>query len=655
LHQSQEEFRATLYSIGDGVITTDKKGLVKQLNPVAEALTGWKETDAKGKKLEEVFNIINEETRSTVESPVSKVLKKGLIVGLANHTLLISKNGTEIPIADSGAPIKNRKGEIDGVVLVFRDQTEERANDKALRASEERFQMLFNKAPLGYQSLDIKGNFIDINQQWLDSLGYSRHEVIGKWFGDFLAPEYKDGFRERFPVFIAQGHIHSEFEMLHKNGEKRYIAFDGKIGHDKLGEFVQTHCILKDISEEKKAELLLQKNSEEIAKKIEELNQKNQELIAAKERAEKSEEILQEQKKEIEINNQSLESLLRISQYSSTSIQELLDFALEELILLTKSKIGYIYFYNENTKQFVLNTWSKEVMSECKVMNPGTIYDLDKTGCWGEAVRQRKPIVINNYVEENSIKKGTPQGHVHLTKFLTVPVIIDNIIVAVCGVANKDSDYDNSDIRQLTLLMDSVWKISERITMIKELTLAKEKTEESESKHWNLIEQMQEGLLVVNNDDVIVLVNPILCKMLGYQKEELIGQVGYNILLKESDKQNIIRKNLDRQKGIHEQYEVEMLTKKGESIIFLLNASPVKDQNGTIVGSMATCIDVTERKKAEAELRELKNNLELEVEAKTAELREKLSELERFHDATIDREIRMKELRDEIKRLKSNT
>jgi PAS domain S-box-containing protein len=288
-------------------------------------------------------------------------------------------------------------------------------------------------------------------------------------------------------------------------------------------------------------------------------------------------------------------------------------------------------------------------------MNPGTIYDLDKTGCWGEAVRQRKPIVINNYVEENSIKKGTPQGHVHLTKFLTVPVIIDNIIVAVCGVANKDSDYDNSDIRQLTLLMDSVWKISERITMIKELTLAKEKTEESESKHWNLIEQMQEGLLVVNNDDVIVLVNPILCKMLGYQKEELIGQVGYNILLKESDKQNIIRKNLDRQKGIHEQYEVEMLTKKGESIIFLLNASPVKDQNGTIVGSMATCIDVTERKKAEAELRELKNNLELEVEAKTAELREKLSELERFHDATIDREIRMKELRDEIKRLKSNT
>ncbi|OFX83809.1 MAG: hypothetical protein A2X00_09990 [Bacteroidetes bacterium GWE2_32_14] len=269
LHESQEEFRATLYSIGDGVITTDKKGLIKQMNGIAENLTGWNEKDAKGKKMEDVFQIINEETRNIVENPVKKVLKEGLIVGLANHTLLISKDGKEIPIADSGAPIKDVRGNITGVVVVFRDQTESRAQQRILKESEERFQLLFNKAPLGYQSLDFDGNFMDVNQQWLDTLGYTRNEVVGKWFGDFLVPEFRDAFKERFPIFKSQGFIHSEFEMLHKNGNRLFIAFDGRIGYNKFGEFIQTHCILQDITEQKKAELALRESEKSLSQQNE--------------------------------------------------------------------------------------------------------------------------------------------------------------------------------------------------------------------------------------------------------------------------------------------------------------------------------------------------------------------------------------------------
>ncbi|MGC9365392.1 MAG: PAS domain S-box protein, partial [Fidelibacterota bacterium] len=131
LYQSQEEFRTTLYCIGDAVITTDKNGNVKHLNPVAEQLTGWREKQARGKSLEKVFNIINETTRQKVENPVTRILEKGMIIGLANHTLLISKDKREIPIADSGAPIKDESGNTIGVVLVFRDQTEERQAQKA--------------------------------------------------------------------------------------------------------------------------------------------------------------------------------------------------------------------------------------------------------------------------------------------------------------------------------------------------------------------------------------------------------------------------------------------------------------------------------------------------------------------------------------------
>jgi PAS domain S-box-containing protein len=119
-------YAVTLASIGDGVITTDGFGRVTFLNAEAEKLTGWKNAEARGKKLDEVFRIINEETRATVESPVEKVFRTGMVVGLANHTVLISKDGTERIIDDSGAPIRTADGKIMGVVLVFRDNTEKK-------------------------------------------------------------------------------------------------------------------------------------------------------------------------------------------------------------------------------------------------------------------------------------------------------------------------------------------------------------------------------------------------------------------------------------------------------------------------------------------------------------------------------------------------
>ncbi len=136
-----------------------------------------------------------------------------------------------------------------------------------LKQSEERFHDLFDKAPLGYQSLDIDGNFIDVNQQWLDTFGYSREEVIGKWFGDFVSPEYKESIRERFIMFKKQGYIHSEFKMQNKNGNSIFISFEGKIGVDSNGEFKQTHSVLKDITKQKLAEESL-RLSEEMYRKI---------------------------------------------------------------------------------------------------------------------------------------------------------------------------------------------------------------------------------------------------------------------------------------------------------------------------------------------------------------------------------------------------
>jgi PAS domain S-box-containing protein len=136
LRTSEERWVTTLRSIGDAVISTCAQGKIIFMNDVAQTLTGWPLPEAEGKDLSVVFNIIQENTRVKPEDPVSKVIRLGNVVGLANHTALISRDGTEIPVEDSGAPIRNREGQIEGVVLVFHDVSEQRKVEKALRDSE---------------------------------------------------------------------------------------------------------------------------------------------------------------------------------------------------------------------------------------------------------------------------------------------------------------------------------------------------------------------------------------------------------------------------------------------------------------------------------------------------------------------------------------
>jgi PAS domain S-box-containing protein len=141
--------------------------------------------------------------------------------------------------------------------------SEQSHSKKALPESERLFKMLYEKAPLGYQSLDENGHFIVVNQTWLDTLGYTREEVIGKSFADFLHPDWRDHFRENFPRFKAIGEIMGvEFQMVKKNGDFILVAFNGKIGRDQDGNFLQTHCILDDITERRRVEKHLKESGE---------------------------------------------------------------------------------------------------------------------------------------------------------------------------------------------------------------------------------------------------------------------------------------------------------------------------------------------------------------------------------------------------------
>jgi len=145
LTRSRNEILTTLNSIGDAVISTDSKGNVVFMNPIAEDLTGWKENESIGKDIKEIFHIVNEETGDKVESPIARVIREGTVVGLVNHTILIAKDGFRIPIDDSGAPIKDVDGNIIGVVLVFRDITERKKTEEKLRNYSEQLEEMVEK------------------------------------------------------------------------------------------------------------------------------------------------------------------------------------------------------------------------------------------------------------------------------------------------------------------------------------------------------------------------------------------------------------------------------------------------------------------------------------------------------------------------------
>jgi PAS domain S-box-containing protein len=173
-----EELRATLYSIGDGVIVTDATGHITRMNPVAKSLTGWSEAEAFGKHLDEVFRIANEKSGARVENPAERVLREGKTAGLANDTLLIARDGTERPIADCGAPIFDAQGAIIGVVLVFHDQSAERAAQRALQESEAKFRTIFDRAIDGLLIADvITKKFLHGNPTICSMLGYTKEEI----------------------------------------------------------------------------------------------------------------------------------------------------------------------------------------------------------------------------------------------------------------------------------------------------------------------------------------------------------------------------------------------------------------------------------------------------------------------------------------------
>ena len=330
-------------------------------------------------------------------------------------------------------------------------------------------------------------------------------------------------------------------------------------------------------------------------------------------------------------NEERLKSLLHLSQLSGLTAQELMDYALEEIIRLTGSTVGYLFFYNEDTRQFTVYSWSKNAMDQCRVLDRPWSYELDQAGLWGETVRQRKPVVTNDYNAPDVLRKGLPEGHMPLVRHMSVPVFLDNRIVAVVGVGNKATCYTDDDVRQLELYANGLWQIAERKLAEQVLAESEERFhslfDDSPLAIWELdLSEMKSCLDCLRSGDIqnlrayllghsevlahcvslikVLSVNQESVTFFGGGKREDIPKRFPTYLIDESWPIFIdTAVTLAEGKGRFES-EIPIRDKVGNQRILFFRVS-MSDTNRETLGRVLICfLDITERRRAEAALRE---------------------------------------------------
>lgn len=277
-----------------------------------------------------------------------------------------------------------------------------------------------------------------------------------------------------------------------------------------------------------------------------------------------------------------------------SSVTDRLDYVLNEMIAMTGSEFGYIYLFDEATNQLTLNSWSKGVMAACLVAEKKTLYQLDGVGIWGEVIRQRKPMIINDFNKPNPLKQGYPQGHVKLAKWMAVPVFVDHHIVATVGLANRPVDYDENDIYQVTTLMSGVWNMIEKSKYRDELEIEK-------NKYLSTLVSIDEGVLVVGLDEKIELINKVCAKMTGWTEVEAKGMHYLDVLrLSHEDPScdiidpiaEVLKFGINYELGNH----AILTSKDGQFYMLEDSASPIKNQHNQMLGVVLVFRDVTQKR-----------------------------------------------------------
>jgi PAS domain S-box-containing protein len=315
----------------------------------------------------------------------------------------------------------------------IRQAVQKRRAEIMIRDHERREADIINFLPDATLAIDIHGTVIAWNRAMEEMTGVPAAEMIGKAGYEYALPFYHErrpvtidlilhddpSIAGKYPVMNKVGNsLFSEIYIPHlNNGRGAHLWFTASPLYDTAGNLTGAIESVRDITGRKRTE--------------EALN----------------------------LENQRIESLLSLTRMDTRPDAETTEKVVEDAIRLTGSTIGYLATLNDDESVMTMQHWSRSAHESCNIINKPLVYAVEKTGLWGEAVRQRKPVITNDYAANNPLKRGTPRGHVSLVRHMNIPVFDGDHIVAIAGVGNKDTDYDEGDIHQLQLLMQGWWQI----------------------------------------------------------------------------------------------------------------------------------------------------------------------------------------------------
>lgn len=550
----EEIISALIETSRDWIWTMNEHGIHTYSNAAIKDILGRDVTEITGTSLELMHPDDAEMVRKKMHEWVrEKVGWKNLPVRFKH------KDGTWRYLESSSVPTLDSDGNFRGFHGVDRDITERKLAEEALRESEERFRNIIELAPIAMAIVGMDQKIEYINRKAITVFGYLPEDIptMESWWVQAYPDEtYRNevvaDWTGRIVRALKEGGeiIGNAYQVTCKDGSLKMMFISGVPVQNKI--FV----MFDDITERWRAEE---------AKKL---------------------------------NEERLEALVTLNNMTDSDERELTHFAMEAAVSLTGSTIGYVAFMNEDESVLTMYAWSKQAMRECAISDKPVVYPVATTGLWGEAVRQRKAVITNNYEAPNPLKKGTPDGHVHVLRHMNAPTFDGGRIVLVAGVGNKKTYYGDDDVRQLSLLMSGLWSIIRRKRAEAEL-------KKSEEKYRGLYNSLRDGSAAVDASGKITECNSTFLNMLGYSFEE-VSQLSYEQITPprwHESELKILREQVDV-RGYSGLYEKEYVHKNGSVFPVELQTYLIKDNNGGHYGYWAIVRDITARKKVELTLKE---------------------------------------------------
>jgi len=411
--EAEKKYRLIFENSPLGIFHFNEKGILTHCNEqFLKIMKLGKKEDIIGFNL--VASIVDKQMKKAVEDVFSR--KVGYFEG-KYHTV---STGITITIKAYYSPNIAEDGTFLGGIGVFEDISERKKAEETALEAEKKYRLIFENSPLGIFHFNDKGTVTHCNEKFLEIIGLERKEDI---IGFNMVTQIKDKDMKKAVKDVLSrkvGHFEGKYHPV-ISGRDTYIKADFSLNMADDGTFLGGIGIFEDISRRKKAEEALR------------------------------------------LDESRLETLLRLNQMTDKTFKEIADFVQEEAVKLTQSRMGYLAFLNDEGTVLSIYSWSKNVMSDCNVEQDKKFdYLLESTGLWGEPVRQKHPIIVNDYEASNKFKRGYPRGHVKMKRYMSVPIIEGGKVVGVAGVGNKEDPYDQADVRQLTLLMEGMWQMMEQ-------------------------------------------------------------------------------------------------------------------------------------------------------------------------------------------------